>query len=254
MSDNKLRELHNFVRSNQEAAALLSTYEKLKLVPDASITYGDTRDLKHKKTIVLWPSVAVAASILAFALIYSVWKRQAEANDPQQPQWAKENNNSLRKNNRNDVHSIQNMPLARDTQSDSNAVASEGSQVIYEASEQVAALHPNSDKRRPKFAEIGILDKHTATYTGDGPDREISIAALPPVRTTASEPSQQGDGYLALNEMKNPIKPVTKRLSEFTETDIDVRTAKSTTDTKGGFYVKIGKFEIEHHRRKPKRK
>lgn len=253
LSENKLRELQNFADHNEEVAALWASYEKLKLVPDLSVTYGDTKDLKRRKTIVLWPSVAVAASILAFALIYSVWKRQAETTDSQQPKWAKEHNNDIQNGNNKDVKSIQNMPLAHEKQSDSDTVAPERNRVIYEANEQVASLHPNVDKRRPKFAEVGILEKHNATYNGDGLDREISIAALPPVRTKTPESNQQDEGYLALNEMKNPIKPVTKRLSEFTDTDIEVRTAKTTQEAKGGFYVKIGKFEIEHHRRKPKR-
>lgn len=253
LSEDKLRELQNFANQNEEATALWASYAQLKLVPDPSVTYGDTNDLKRRRTIVLWPSVAVAASILAFALIYSVWKRQAEATDSQQPKWAKEHNNGIQKGDDKNVRSIQNQPLAHKGQSDSNTVTPDGNRVVYEASEQVALVHSGVDKRRSKFAEVGVLKKQNATYNDDGPDREISVAALPPVRTKTSESAQQDQGYMALNEMKNPIKPVTKRLSEFTDTDIDVRTAKTTEEAKGGFYVKIGKFEIEHHRRKPKR-
>lgn len=55
-------------------------------------------------------------------------------------------------------------------------------------------------------------------------------------------------------DMANPIVPITERLSAALNTDVDFRTAKAAKRTAkgsseakgGGFYLKIGKFEISH--------
>jgi hypothetical protein len=51
---------------------------------------------------------------------------------------------------------------------------------------------------------------------------------------------------LSLDDMRNPIEPITEVLSEKLNTTIDFRSAKSTADKKGGFFLKIGKLEVSH--------
>ena len=51
---------------------------------------------------------------------------------------------------------------------------------------------------------------------------------------------------ISVNDMKNPIEPVTARLSETLNKPIDFRTAKASKQKGGGFYLKIGKLEISH--------
>lgn len=51
---------------------------------------------------------------------------------------------------------------------------------------------------------------------------------------------------ISVNDMKNPIEPVTSRLSETLNRPIDFRTAKANKQKGGGFYLKIGKLEISH--------
>ena len=51
-------------------------------------------------------------------------------------------------------------------------------------------------------------------------------------------------------DMKNPISPITNRLADLVKKEVDFRTAKASNKKSGGFYVKIGKFEISHKKYK----
>jgi hypothetical protein len=73
------------------------------------------------------------------------------------------------------------------------------------------------------------------------------------IQTTYSKPQQTQvsspvDDYtvLGFDDMKNPIKPITNRLADVVKQEVDFRTAKPTEKRSGGFYVKIGKFELSH--------
>jgi hypothetical protein len=51
---------------------------------------------------------------------------------------------------------------------------------------------------------------------------------------------------LGVQDMNNPIKPITNRIGDLVKQDVDFRTAKATEKNSGGFYIKIGKFELSH--------
>jgi hypothetical protein len=46
--------------------------------------------------------------------------------------------------------------------------------------------------------------------------------------------------------MSNPIKPITKKIAEVTNEEIDFRSAKPSKKNSGGFFLKIGSLEISH--------
>lgn len=50
------------------------------------------------------------------------------------------------------------------------------------------------------------------------------------------------------SKMTNPIEPITKLVSEKTNTEVDFGHRKKSEDKPSGFYVKIGKFELSHKR------
>lgn len=78
-----------------------------------------------------------------------------------------------------------------------------------------------------------------------------------PVAPTLNEEVNKAPSRdLAVNtsgsNMKNPIPLITNTLSEKTKTPVDFQTGKATETQKGGFFVKIGKFEISHKASKKK--
>ncbi|MBI2258375.1 MAG: hypothetical protein HYU67_05695 [Flavobacteriia bacterium] len=50
--------------------------------------------------------------------------------------------------------------------------------------------------------------------------------------------------YLSIKEMKEPIKFITNTLNDKMNTNLELRTAKATSQKQGGFYFKMGNFEI----------
>lgn len=79
---------------------------------------------------------------------------------------------------------------------------------------------------------------------------QLPVAPLTHERATQLDPlSQEGTedlAYVSWNDMKNPVAPITTKLSEKLNTTVDFRSAKPTEKQKGGFFIKIGKLEISH--------
>lgn len=93
---------------------------------------------------------------------------------------------------------------------------------------------------------LASLEKRNAQLSLDNK----TITPLYPVKEPSLTPKNiesNGDfASITVNEMKNPIEPVTTRLSETLNKPIDFRTAKASKQKGGGFYLKIGKLEISH--------
>ncbi len=247
LTDHRLHELETFLQNHPQAAAMRSTYEQVKLVPDLSVGYGDKRDLKQKRTIVLWQAIAVAASILAFLLFYGIWKQQT-SEPGSQTQWASgdpEKTQPVRPLKSDVSHPDEVLLVA-----ENNNSRTEGEGYLTTEAAKTTDGVQTKTARRPKYAEVAALETRQVAITGSETNRDIVLTSLPPVQTVNHSNSTEDQSHMAMNDMRNPIKPITKRLSEFTDTDIDVRTAKSTPDKRGGFYLKIGKFEVEHPSRK----
>jgi hypothetical protein len=51
------------------------------------------------------------------------------------------------------------------------------------------------------------------------------------------------------DEMRNPIQPITNRLGNLLNKEIDFKISKKTDDSKRGFLIKFGQFEISHNKK-----
>lgn len=87
------------------------------------------------------------------------------------------------------------------------------------------------------------------------PSKHVQPLDIAPYEPTASEMAStattatagQNDlAWTSVDEMKNPITPLTNKLSSTLNTAVDFRTAKATKKKSGGFFLKIGKLEISH--------
>jgi len=94
---------------------------------------------------------------------------------------------------------------------------------------------------------IASLEKRQATVPG----ADQQIAPIPfvvkqqdPVAT--EERSNEDMAWTPIDEMKNPIQPVTTVMSNTFNTQVDFRTAKANKRKGGGFFLKIGKWELSH--------
>jgi hypothetical protein len=128
--------------------------------------------------------------------------------------------------------------------------------IVDDHSSNKETLATNDTKENGRQVDVKKTKDELEIANIDKKDILISKAVAPQLieveqknQTTAeaktNDSKSNQSGVLAMNEMKNPIKPITNRLSELTNTEIDVRTAQKTQGKRKGFYVKIGKFEIE---------
>lgn len=115
-------------------------------------------------------------------------------------------------------------------------------------SEQLIPVQPEQEKN--PLAENKPQPHHPTILPQVKDDKQ-------PVAPTLNEDVNKAPSKdLAVNtggsNMKNPIPLITNTLSEKTKTPVDFQTGKATETQKGGFFVKIGKFEISHKSSKKK--
>jgi hypothetical protein len=111
-------------------------------------------------------------------------------------------------------------------------------------------------KRRPAYQPNNILLQETVIASLEkrrpelttGPKTVVPMPkiAQPETNPVANETPETAIAWVPVDEMKNPIQPVTKSLSNTLNTPVDFRTAKASKRKGGGFYLKIGKLEVSH--------
>jgi hypothetical protein len=74
---------------------------------------------------------------------------------------------------------------------------------------------------------------------------EKSVIKRSVQKSTVSNPTVTMYG---MNEMENPIQPITKQLSHLTKKEIDFKISKPKSKGGKSFYLKIGKLEISRKR------
>lgn len=246
LSEEKEKELTAFISNNEEAKKLVALYQSVKLVPDTSIVYDQKASLKRRTVIPLWRYAAIAASIVGVVFAVQVWNSNGNTIEGNVVAFdfldnrfedgnfrVNSNGNGVLTNNSTD--DLLNEERKNQVNDGKNPSIQKNSPIIQKSDNfQFAQL----EKRRPEI-------NHHQHYD----DIRIVEQPLHPVNQISdNEPAIA----IAYNDMHNPIKPITNRLSEFTQKEIDLRTAKATDERKGGFYLKIGKLEIDHPGRKVK--
>ena len=97
--------------------------------------------------------------------------------------------------------------------------------------------------------DVATLDKMELRNLNQASEEPLPIAVSVPATRPETTPTPAANHDLAwtpIEQMRNPIRPVTDKLSSTLNTPVDLRTAKATKKKQGGFYLKIGKLEISH--------
>lgn len=234
LSPDRSTELSDLLKDRKELQDLRKIYAAARLKPDLFIQYADKSGLKRKGTIVLWPyiSFAVAASVAAFFFFIQ----------PATELPIGKNNVEFAENDPTDLYG-QGKDPGKVTESPQSIPNNAGTSVY-----QVAAVNETSSgvNKTPRSYSVSNLEKKgAAPLQLDAIDLEIIENTV--AQNTYDERHQHTDyAILGINDMNNPIKPVTNRLSDAIKQEVDFRTAKTTEKNSGGFYLKIGKFELSH--------
>ena len=117
--------------------------------------------------------------------------------------------------------------------------------------EQNKQIIPESEAPKNQLADNNKLQPHHPTILPEVKDNKQPVA--PTLNDDVNKaPSKDLASNAGSSNMKNPIPIITNTISEKTNTPVDFKTGKATETEKGGFFLKIGKFEISHKSSKKK--
>ena len=238
LSEEKKAELTSFVSKHLELAQTQKLYTATHLIADKSVVFADKDSLKQSKKIVLWPfiSLAVAASV---AILFFLWNPTTSGITDNETSISKHNEIKKVPHQKNEQN--RNVPnnKIQNTEDDSYVP------VVENNSDDLNVATVIPEKKTPLFIK-GLIPRHVKELKGteqlyEVVENEMAYTIAPPV-------VEQNSDYaiLGFNEMNNPISPITNRLANVVKQEVDFRTAKATSKSSGGFYLKIGKLEISH--------
>jgi hypothetical protein len=246
LNASRKKELEAFIGQNGSLQKLRAQYAATRLKPDLRITFPDKKKLKKGRTILLWPAVslAAAASVAAFFFLF---------NSPNEP--AKKGNNnpiggladSLRSQRENEKSA------AKFTDEPNDAIPTRP--VHHDRKTNEPINHPGTIPTIPQAnatqsghkeasADEVTAQQHRANQLVNA-NQELIVPEYV-VERSAPAMTVQGQTALGFEDMKNPIKPITNRLGNLINKEVDFRTARSDEKNSGGFLLKIGNFELSH--------
>lgn len=201
--------------------------------PDTSIRFAAKEELKRKAAVVTWYWYAAAAAVIAFVFFMLIPNNKAVSLDApaiyaDDQDKAPEVNEKItskpsQDNGQNGVIEFRDGHSYTETQKDKKT----SRQLAESEREDIEELNIN----RPPLLSNGAINQNLAPLT-------------PSLQST---PKQEQE-LLAKNTvtMYNPIEPITKAISNRTNTAVDFKKTTAESDRKG-FHIKIGKFEISRN-------
>lgn len=220
LSTEKESELQNFVASHTHRAKDLNLYRQSVLVPDLRVEYPNKASLK-KKVVPIYSLFSLVAGIAAlFILFFLVYPFDSETN----PALTASKKTLRIKKQKSQVET--NVPV----------VSSEKSLHAAVSSEQLSAPNAQTKINQLPLRKLHVLNARPLMQE----PLPIEYAQI----TNKYKSENQTYASVGVQDMKNPIKPVTNKLAEVMKTDVDFRTTHAKLSFKGGFYLKIGKLEI----------
>lgn len=243
LSPEKKNELNAIVAESPVLQREQALFKSVYLKPNLAIQYADKAALKQDRKIAFWPYIAgiAAAGIVAFFVMFpnDGSKKGIEIAEKDAPKTEVEHKHnhpapieSL--NEKNNGTQVANRSVNVGVKND----APSGNELVQVAQE-------TASQRKNTF-KVDNLKQRQARQLVQEVDRTLARVTpkiVSPVAPVIKEnPSDQA--LFGINDMKNPIEPLTDQLKKRISTDVDFRHAKPTKNKQGGFYLKIGKLEI----------
>lgn len=237
LTEEKVAELNTLVANDTELEATRRRYNAVYYTPDTSVVYGAKSELKQRRVLALWPYMSgavAAAAVVAIVLLTSTYDALDVNTTMQNTATAGvvsgQDNNEKQPEKKDDP--IQRIINETKSFSSSSAVASNAGTTVKE--KPVIRLNP-MDRRNMQIAPASI--------NGDVSSRPNLSE---PIDWTAPDNFEDKKGFGP--DLENPIEPITAFIAEKAKTEVDFKRRKATEDKKGGFLVKIGKFELSRNK------
>jgi len=218
------------------------------LKADESIVYANKAGLKRKGAVVFWPYIALAAASVLIAFFF-VMNNNSEVDQIANEKLNDKKTEELK--NEAPIIEQENLEIADNTnvETESENVGELEDRKIERSNE------PTDQSQRPDLASVNQLEYKRARRVINSFENQNLNPVSNQIDPVAVGQSPEKDYALANAEsdnyqMKNPIKPITSRLEKTLKTDVDFQTSKAASRTGGGFYLKIGKFELSRKKGK----
>lgn len=253
-----------YLSANPEAQKLVAAYRETRLEALA-ITYPNKEDLKEKEiTLIPWKLIAGIASAAALLLLF-FQLGLGSGNTKKDPTAIAQHRKVNPKTHSTDKKSLEVEPSTHTSDENKPFVAQKNNLNFKQNSNPgQEGLNANKKERRPEDRLVPIQPETDKNLMGSNSPQLHHPTILPevkdnkqPVAPTFNEevnkaPSKDLASNTGGSNMKNPIPIITNTISEKTKTPVDFKTGKATETEKGGFFIKIGKFEVSHKSSKRK--
>lgn len=235
LTDAKKEELNTVVAEDQELEATRRRYNAVYYTPDESVVYGGKSDLKQRRAIVLWPYMSgavAAAAVVAIMFMANTYDKLVIDTTMPVAQASPVSGNSDEKPEKKD-DPIQ--KIIDQTKPSNNTYTAATNPGVGIADKPVIRLN-RMDRREHQISPSNSNgDVASRPHLGEPVDWTTPVEFGGP--TTGFGP-----------DMEDPIEPITAFIAEKSKTDIEFKRRKATKEKKGGFLVKIGKFELSKNR------
>jgi hypothetical protein len=261
LDNEQLAQLNHWLEANAHYRRDAELYALIHLEADTSEVYAGKDSLKKREgggrvIPMWWPGAAVAAGIALLVTIgVGTWNTPGSdhpvgtaSHTPHLPVDSLKNNSAdaAQSGTPNEQDQAGNRKDRQPKQSTGNTRQNDNKQT------------PPPKKRPGAYQQnhlmlhetvIASLEKRNAVLTTG--DKSVTPMPVTPKQPKTVNPEESASAnediaWVPVNEMKNPIQPVTTKLSTTLNTPVDFRTAKASKRKGGGFFLKIGKLEVSH--------
>ena len=259
LDDSKTEELDAFVATDEKLKKDKALYGAVYFEPDMAVAYGEKDGLK-RKIVFMWQyvSIAAAASIIAFFLVWSSMNND-QATDQPGNYVAEDTQDGVGSGSDDENNEVnENTYVPEENGFDDNATQLANQTDGYNGSNSRGNVNEKpftpetAYDERPNHVHVDRIERRPVGHVLIADNRNlepITNRAYPPTHTDVAYTEPQASNDMAsFNKMENPIEPITKFVMEKTNTDVDFRRTKKNKDGKRGFFIKIGKFEISRKR------
>lgn len=229
----KRMELDQFCTVYPEYQRERKLYGLTHASPDLSITYSKKDGLK-RKNVNLWSYTSMAAAACTILFLYVTTPPAIQGSNRATANYV------IGKSLPEVSASLGAIPLG----------SSESNLTKETDSGAVANAQNSEDVQRRKVVREMRRNPVSPLLTS------VELTALSPI-TKSTFPIEESENLHKSeldmanannSNMTNPIEPITKLVSEKTNTEVDFGHRKKSDNKPSGFYVKIGKFELSHKR------
>lgn len=249
--------------SDPEAQKLLAAYQETRLEP-VVVAYPNKEELKEKEiAFVSWKLIVGIASAAAIVLLFF----QVGFNSGKQeklPSVYAHHDKIKQKPRPTDKKSFEVEPSTQPIEENNTYVAQKDAsnptptskkdwnpkQKVNTPEKQILPVQPEPEKNL--LGDNNKPEPHHPTILPEVKDNKQPVAPTLNDEVNKAPRNDLASNAGSSSNMKNPIPLITNTISEKTKTPVDFKTGKATETEKGGFFIKIGKFEVSHKASKRK--